>query len=337
MSKLNKCVIVAEVAQAHDGSLGMAHAFIDAIALSGADAVKFQTHIADEESTPLEQWRMPFSQQDASRYDYWKRMEFTQEQWASLKKHADEKGLLFISSPFSVAAVRLLRAMGGSAWKIASGEITNSQILEEMAKSPSPVILSTGMSFVREIDDAVGRIKKLGLPLTILQCTTEYPCPPEKIGLNMIPFYRNRYQCDVGLSDHSGTIYPALAAAVIGVEMVEVHVTLSREMFGPDTASSLTMPELSQLKDGIRFIEKMQENPVDKDSLANQKADLRKLFGKSIVARTDLPKGKIIASEDLALKKPGIGLGIEHFDAIIGKRLKRPIERNHFFSKEDYE
>src|SRR5262245_60624614 len=121
----NSCWIVAEVAQAHDGSLGMAHAYIDAIGNAGADAVKFQTHIAAAESTPNEPWRVKFSPQDATRYDYWKRMEFTEEQWHGLKKHAVECGLEFLSSPFSVEAVDLLTRVGVAAWKVASGEINN--------------------------------------------------------------------------------------------------------------------------------------------------------------------------------------------------------------------
>src|SRR5262245_27728030 len=117
------CMIIGEVAQAHDGSHGMAHAYIDAVANAGADAVKFQTHIASAESTPGEPWRVKFSRQDATRYDYWKRMEFTEEQWHGLKQHAQERGLQFLSSPFSVEAVELLKRVGVAAWKVASGEV----------------------------------------------------------------------------------------------------------------------------------------------------------------------------------------------------------------------
>jgi N,N'-diacetyllegionaminate synthase len=128
------CSIIAEVAQAHDGSLGMAHAFIDAAAAAGVDAIKFQTHIAAEESTAAEPWRVKFSKQDATRFDYWKRMEFAPEQWAGLKQHAEEKGLMFLSSAFSHAAVDLLRKLGMPAWKVASGELTNLPLIAHMAK-----------------------------------------------------------------------------------------------------------------------------------------------------------------------------------------------------------
>src|SRR5215813_11074319 len=150
-----RCLIVGEVAQAHDGSLGLAHAFIDAIAAAGADAVKFQTHIAAAESTPDEPWRVKFSPQDASRYEYWKRMEFTEEQWCGLKRHADEKGLLFLSSPFSLEAVDLLERVGVAAWKIASGEVGNAPMMDRIVGTKWPVLLSSGMSPLNELDDAV--------------------------------------------------------------------------------------------------------------------------------------------------------------------------------------
>ncbi|MCH7755645.1 N-acetylneuraminate synthase family protein, partial [candidate division KSB1 bacterium] len=136
----NRCLIIGEVAQAHDGSLGMAHAFVDATADSGADAVKFQTHIAEAESTRSELWRVKFSRQDVARYDYWKRMEFTEEQWVGLKQHADERGLIFLSSPFSVEAVELLSRVGVAAWKIASGELNNMLIFRRMLDTRLPFL-----------------------------------------------------------------------------------------------------------------------------------------------------------------------------------------------------
>ena len=140
----SRCLIIAEVAQAHDGSLGAAHAYIDAAARAGADAVKFQTHIAAAESTPGEPWRVKFSLQDASRYEYWKRMEFTEEQWIGLKAHADQRGLKFISSPFSMEAVDLLERVGVAAWKVASGECTNAPLLRRIMTSGKPVLLVHG-------------------------------------------------------------------------------------------------------------------------------------------------------------------------------------------------
>jgi len=331
--KPTKTLIIGEVAQSHDGSLGMAHAFIDAIADSGAGAVKFQTHIAASESTPAEPWRVKFSQQDATRYDYWKRMEFTEDQWAGLKKHSEQRGLMFLSSPFSLEAVELLRRVGVGAWKIASGEVTNGPLFERIAESRLPILLSTGMSTIEEIDRAVQMVKSQNLELTVLQCTSMYPTPAEKIGLNMIPIYRQRYDCKVGLSDHSGAIYAGLAAATLGSDVLEVHVALSREMFGPDVPVSLTPSELRQLVDGVGFIEKALSNPVDKDQVAGDLFPMRQLFTKSIVARSALASGTILKAEHLTLKKPGTGLPPEKLLEIIGRRLARAVSADELLQE----
>jgi N,N'-diacetyllegionaminate synthase len=334
---LRGCLIIGEVAQSHDGSLGMAHAFIDAIANAGADAIKFQTHIAAAESTPAEPWRVKFSRQDKTRYDYWKRMEFSEEQWHGLKKHADEKGLLFLSSPFSLEAVELLNRVGVAAWKIASGEVNSSPMFERMVKTGLPFLLSTGMSTFEEIDQAVRQIQNADLPLAVMQCTSAYPCPPEKVGLNLLGLFRERYQCAVGLSDHSGTIYPGLAAVTLGIDLLEVHVTFSHEMFGPDVIASVTTGELRQLVEGIRFIEKMKANSVDKDALSEESAPLRKLFMKSVVAQADLPAGTILCPQHLATKKPGTGIPATRLKELFGQRLLRDLKENELLHTTDVE
>lgn len=330
-----RCLVIGEVAQAHDGSLGTAHAFIDAIARAGADAVKFQTHLAAAESTPQEPWRVKFSRQDATRYDYWKRMEFTEEQWHGLQQHATEAGLLFLSSPFSVEAVELLRRVGVAGWKIASGEVTNHSLFDLIAETQLPVLLSTGMCTWEEIDEAVTRIRSSDLPLAIMQCTSAYPCPPERVGLNVLGELRNRYSCAVGLSDHSGCIYPGLAAATLGIEVLEVHVTLSRDMFGPDVPASLTTAEVKQLVDGIRYIERMKAHPVDKNTEAGMLADIRHVFSKSVVARQDLPQGTVLQRQHLALKKPGTGIPPRRLEELLNRRLRRTITADTQIREDD--
>ena len=332
-----QCIVVGEVAQAHDGSLGLAHAFIDAIADAGADAVKFQTHIASAESTPAEPWRVRFSPQDKTRFDYWKRMEFTEEAWHGLKKHADERNLWFLSSPFSAEAVELLDRVGVAAWKVASGETSNLPFLDRLARDGRPILLSTGMSSTEEIDRAVERIESRGRPLAVLQCTSAYPCPPEKIGLNLIPFFRERYGCSVGLSDHSGTIYPGLAAATVGIDVLEVHVTLSREMFGPDVPSSLTTYQFKELTAGVRFIEAMAAHPVDKNVSAQETAPLHALFTKSVVARIDLPAGTVLRADHLAAKKPGTGIPAARLPELVGARIRRDVKADELLSEGDLE
>ena len=329
------CTIVGEVALAHDGSLGAAHAYIDAVAKAGADAVKFQTHIASAESTPSEPWRVKFSQQDATRYDYWLRTAFSEEQWTGLRRHAAERGLLFLSSPFSLEAAEMLMRVGVGGWKIASGEVNNVFLFEYITSTGLPVLLSTGMSRLAEIDEAVARVQTRGADLTVLQCTSAYPCPPEKVGLNMLRVFRQRYSCKVGLSDHSGKIYPGLAAAALGCDVLEVHVTFSRDCFGPDVPASLTVSELAQLAEGVRFIEKMAAAPVNKDELAIEAEPIRLIFMKSVVARTALPAGTILKASDLAVKKPGTGIPANRLGEVVGRQLRRPVEAEELLAESD--
>ena len=319
------CLVVAEVAQAHDGSLGTAHAYIEAVADAGAGAVKFQTHIASAESTPNEPWRIRFSPQDDSRYDYWRRMEFSEEQWEGLRRHAQERDLKFISSPFSIEAVELLERIEVDIYKIASGEVSNIPLLEKVASMERPVIASSGMSPWSELDQAVSVFKEAEVSLAVLQCTSEYPCPPEMVGLNVIEDLRARYGTPVGLSDHSGTIFAGLAATTMGIDVLEIHVTMSRQMFGPDVPASITTDELSTLVSGIRFIERARENPVDKELLASHFEPLRRTFMKSIVAVRDLPVGTVLTLENLALKKPGTGIPPDQMDSVIGSKLARAL------------
>ena len=330
------CLIIGEVAQSHDGSLGMAHAFIDAIADAGADVVKFQTHIAAAESTLSEPWRVKFSRQDRTRYDYWKRMEFNEDQWLGLAAHAREKGLDFISSPFSFAAIELLERVGVPAWKVGSGEVNNLPFIDRLGKTGLPVLISSGMSTWAELDAAVNSVRSHKTPVAVFQCTSAYPCPPEKIGLNVLGELRERYNCPVGLSDHSASIYSGLAAATLGADLIEVHVTLSRECFGPDVPASLTTTELKQLVQGVRFIEQVLAHPVDKEEMASAVSDLRAIFGKSIVAARDLPDGVILTSEDLALKKPGAGIPPGDIEMIIGKRLVRALKADDMLGIGDF-
>jgi N,N'-diacetyllegionaminate synthase len=323
------CSIIAEVAQAHDGSLGLAHAFVDAAATAGVDAIKFQTHIAAEESTALEPWRVKFSKQDETRFDYWKRMEFSPAQWAGLKAHAEDKGLMFLSSAFSHRAVDLLRGLGMAAWKVASGELTNLPLIQHMASDGKPVMLSTGMSHFAEIDAAVAVVRKAKAPLAIFQCTTQYPSPPEAIGLNILDELRARHNCAVGLSDHSGTIYPALAAvAAHRAQLIEVHLTLSRDMFGPDVVASVTPAELKQLVDGVRFMERMQQAPLSKQDVDPAAASMRAIFFKSIVPLADLAAGQKLTREHLGLKKPGTGIPAAQMEQVIGKTLARAVKKD---------
>ena len=325
--------VIAEVGQAHDGSLGMAHAYIDAAAKAGVDAVKFQTHIAAAESTPGEKFRVKMFPQDATRYDYWKRMEFTPEQWAGLAQHARDRGLTFLSTPFSLQAIDLLESIDVPAWKIGSGDIDTLPFLDRVARTGKPVLLSSGMSTWAELDAGIARVRSHGAPLAVFQCTTAYPCPPQKLGLNIIVELQQRYDCPTGLSDHSGTIYAACAAAALGVNLIEVHVVLSRDSFGPDVTSSVTVEELGRLVEGVRFIQAAKENPVDKDGEAAARSELRVLFGRSLVAVRDLPAGHTLAEADLTFKKPGTGIAANRIAEVLGRKLLRTLRADEMIEE----
>jgi len=329
--------VIAEVAQNHDGSLGQAHAFIDAVADTGADAIKFQTHIADEESTKNEPFRVNFSYCDKTRYDYWKRMEFTEEQWTQLYNHAVKKGLDFLSSPFSEKALDMLNRIGIPAWKFGSGEVFNKRLLKKAIKTGKPIILSTGLSTFQDIDEQFEMINDAGNEVLLMQCTTAYPTSAEMISINVIEEYKERYGCPVGLSDHSATIFPSLSAVTLGALAVEVHVTMSRNMFGPDVKSSVTMEELSEIVAGARFIKKMLDNAGDKNELDKSACVLKQIFTKSIYARCDIKEGCIIKESDLVLKKPYCGNDANDFEKMVNCRAKNVIFKDEPIEWENIE
>ena len=328
--------IIAEIGQAHDGSLGILHSYIDALSKTGVDAIKFQTHIAEAESSILEPFRVNFSYEDATRYDYWQRMGFTTEQWHKIKKHCDDVGLEFMSSPFSQAAVDLLEEVGVKRYKVGSGEVSNFLMLEKIAKTGKPIILSSGMSSYSELDEAVEFIQTFGNELTIMQCTTSYPTPAEKVGLNVIPELTERYpKASIGLSEHTGKIYSCLAATALGAKALEFHAVFDRRMFGPDATSSLTIDEISQLVEGVRSIEASLNNPINKAD-NSEYLGLKKIFEKSLAINKDLIVGHTILFEDLEAKKPAQqGISATDFQKVIGKTLKVEKKRYDFLNWDD--
>ncbi len=330
--------VIAEVAQTHEGSLGNAFAFAEVARDCGADAIKFQTHIAAEESTPQEPWRVAFSRQDASRYDYWRRMEFSFDQWASLKDHCDKLGIQFISSPFSVRACEWLHQLGMPIWKVASGEIRNEELLGWIMATGQPMIVSTGLAAPDEAVDVVRRILANGNPVALLHCTTRYPTPPEEVGLNVLTdFSAVLADVPIGLSDHSGTPHPGVIAAYLGASIIEVHLTLHDKMFGPDVTSALTPERLRQLVEGATMAWQMRRSPVDKVEQIRLLETERNIFGRSLYTVSDLPKGSLITEDTLAYKKPGGGLSYADRGALIGRKTVRALAAHHKLSPDDVE
>ena len=330
-----KPFIIAEIGQAHDGSLGILHSYIDSLANTGIDAIKFQTHIADAESSSKEPFRVNFSYVDKRRFDYWKRMEFSLSQWKDIKVHCEEKGLEFMSSPFSMAAVDLLEEVDVKKYKIGSGEVTNFLMLEKIAKTEKDIILSSGMSSFEELDNVFDFLKPFNNKLSILQCTTEFPSSSESLGLNVISELKERYKIPVGLSDHSGKIYASLAAASLGAEILEFHAVFDRRIFGPDSKSSLEIDEIKQLVEGVNYISSALTSPIDKTS--NSKfVDLKRIFEKSLAVNKKKIRGEVIKFEDLEAKKPsGQGIAATNYKDVLGKKLLVDLDQWDFINEKD--
>lgn len=327
--------IIAEIGQAHEGSLGILYSYIDAIAQTGVDAVKFQIHIAEAESSEHEPFRVQFSLEDKTRYDYWKRMGFTLAQWHGIKKHCDELGLDFICSPFSNVAVDWLEEIGVKYYKIGSGEVNNFLILEKIAQTGKPVILSSGMSSYAELDRTVDFLRERNVDFSILQCTTAYPTQPEQYGLNVIHELKKRYNVPVGFSDHSAKIETCIAAAALGARILEFHVVFDRQLFGPDAKASLTIPETKDLVTAVENVAKALSNPIDKNSNSDF-VELKQIFEKSLAVNKDLPKNHVLTFDDLEAKKPkNYGILASNYQEVIGRKLKFDKKQWDFLNEED--
>jgi N,N'-diacetyllegionaminate synthase len=311
--------IVAEAGMNHDGSLGNAIRLAEIAAECGADAVKFQLH--DVTAETIRNAPPPPYFTHESRWEYFERTAFSDEQWVTLKAACERAGVEFLCSPFSLEALTRLEALGVGRHKVGSGEVTNLELVRAAAATGKPVLLSSGMSSWAELDEAVAAA---GDDVTILQCTSAYPTPPERVGLNLLAELRERYGKPVGLSDHTLGLHAAFAAVALGAEVIEKHFTLSREMYGPDAALSLEPYELEELVDGIREIERILASPVDKDDLAPV-AEMKRVFEKSVVATQDIPAGETISPEMLAVKKPGTGIPGRRLPEVVGRRARMPI------------
>jgi sialic acid synthase SpsE len=323
---MKKTYIIAEIGNTHEGSVGLAKQFIKAAADCGVDAVKFQTHIFEAESLPSAP--NPSYFKDETRKEYFERTAFTIEQYKVLKDYAENECKVdFFSSPFSLEAVDFLMEVGVSTFKIPSGEVSNIPLLEHVAKTGKKVILSSGMSSRDELDRAVAVFKDKE-KLTILQCTSEYPCKPENAGLNVMLEIKERYQCKVGFSDHTLGIGVPLTAVVLGATLIEKHFTLSKLMYGSDAKNSTEPEEFKHMVDNIRAAELAITSKIDKNEIVKKLGEMKFVFEKSIVSARELKEGHVISEEDLAYKKPGDGIPARAYKEIIGKTVKTTIQAN---------
>jgi N-acetylneuraminate synthase len=311
--------IIAEAGMNHDGSLGNAIRMAEVAAECGADAVKFQLHDAPAETTH-DAPSPPYFKHE-SRWEYFQRTAFSDEQWATLKDACERAGIEFLCSVFSLRAVERLERLGVTRYKIGSGEVTNVELIRSVAATGKPVLLTSGMSSWAELDRAVAAA---GDNVTVLQCTSAYPTPPERVGLNVLEELRVRYGKPVGLSDHTLGPYAGFAAVALGASVLEKHFTLSKELYGPDASLALEPAELEELVEGVREIETMLAHPVDKDNLEPY-GEMKRIFEKSVVAVVDIPAGATIERGMLAAKKPGTGIPAARIDEVVGRTARADV------------
>jgi N,N'-diacetyllegionaminate synthase len=334
---MKRIYIVAEIGNTHEGSLGLAKCFLKAASECGVDAVKMQTHIFEAES--LLDAPTPTYFTDESRKKYFERTAFSIKEWKDLKRYCeDELKIDFFTSPFSLEAVDMLEDIGVSAYKIASGEVSNIPLIEKIAKTKKRVFLSSGMSSWKELDEAIGilQLNKCD-DLVILQCTSEYPCPPKQSGLNILSEIRDRYKnIEVGYSDHTVGAAVPLAAVVMGATVIEKHFTLSNKMYGSDAMNSTEPKEFKRLVDEIREVEIAVSHKIDKDRKVKSLKSVKNIFEKSIVSARVIDKNTIIKSNMLSYKKPGDGIPTREYKKIIGKTIKNTVSKDHKFKWEDF-
>ena len=336
MTYLDKFKIIAEVGQAHEGNIVTLHSYIDAIAKTGVKTIKFQAHISEYESSSFDKFRTKNKyMQYSTREEYWKAMEFSKTQWKDIKNHCEKKGLFFLCSPFSLEAAKLLNEIGIKAWKIGSGEVTNYPMIEFIAKTKKPIILSSGMSNFKEIDETIKIIKKFNNKILLMQCTSMYPCKDEMIGLNVIKEMKEKFKLPVGFSDHSGDISTSFVAISNGADFVELHVIFDKSIDTFDTSSSVTPKDLSYLNQKFDRIKILSEVKINKNKIPKKILKLKKIFEKSIFLRKNLSKNHKIKFTDLSFKKPCLGIHAKEYKNVIGKKLRKNLLKNSILKWKD--
>lgn len=336
MKKLTDINVIAEVGLAHEGSMTLALSYIDAIAKSGADAVKFQTHISDSESTIFDKFRVKsIYVKDSSRLEYWKRTSFSLNEWIILKKYAEKKGLLFLSSPFSIEAYKLLEKINVKAWKIGSGEVNNLPLIEKIAKTRKPIFLSSGMSTYQELDYIINIIKKFNKNIILMQCTSMYPCPINKSGINLLGQLKKKFNLPVGYSDHTAQLGIQIAAFALGAQTIETHVIFDKKIRIFDAPVSINFSELTFLCQQIKYLKLSLKSNYNKIKLDKKILKNKFLFEKGIFLKKNLKKNQIIRSKNLEFKKPVIGIHAINYKKIINKKVNRKILKGEPLRKKD--
>lgn len=326
----DRVVIIAEAGVNHNGSLELAKKLAEQARNAGADYVKFQTFKAEKLVTldaRKADYQIENTRQADSQYDMLKKLELSYEDFRELKQYCEEIGISFLSTPFDFDSMDFLGELGMDFFKIPSGEVTNLPYLERIAGTGLPVVLSTGMCTVEEIEAAV-RILRNGkcTDISILHCTTEYPAPAEECNLNVIETLKSRFNVRVGYSDHTEGILVPIVAVASGAEIIEKHFTLDRNMEGPDHKASLEPQELKEMVEKIRLVEKI----LGSDEKKPTESEIRNIgvARKSIVAKCDINEGAIFSVENIDVKRPGTGISPMQWYDVLGKRAKRNFKRD---------
>ncbi len=328
------CYIVAEAGVNHNGSLDLAKRLVEIAADAGADAVKFQKRtVADIliAEALMRPYTVPTSL-GATYGEHRERLELSEDDFFALANHARVRGITMLASAWDMRSADFLERLGVSAFKIASADCTNLPLIEHIAKKGKPVLLSTGMSDMNEVEEAVATIRRHHDQLVLMQCTSTYPCDNDQINLRVIHAYRERFGCVVGYSGHERGLAPSEAAVALGASVVERHFTIDRTMIGPDHAASLEPTGLQRLIRNIRNIEKALGSS-DKRILDSEQT-VRERLAKSVVARTEIPAGTVITADMLTVKGPGNGLKPVFMPLLVGVVAESPIPRDTLVPEE---
>ena len=323
-------LIIAEAGVNHNGSIILAKELISKAKYAGADIIKFQTFISENvvsKYAPKAEYQNNNTKTDESQLEMVKKLELSFGDFTELHNYCKEIGIEFLSTAFDFESIDFLNTLGMQVWKIPSGEITNLPYLIKIAKLNKKVILSTGMSTMREIEDAVNILKDHGASeLIILHCTTEYPTPYEDVNLNAMLAIKERFGYEVGYSDHTMGIEVPIAAVALGAKVIEKHFTLDRTMDGPDHKASLEPSELKTMVDAIRNIELSMGTGI-KEPADSEKKNIA-IARKSIVANRSIKKGDILTETNLTVKRPGDGFSPMKWFEIIGTKATRDFEED---------
>lgn len=333
-----KTRIIAEIGNSHEGSLGIALSFIEMMAETGVDVVKFQMHLGEFEGVPDEQFRIPFSQQDLNRQAYWDRVSFSDQEWKIISDYANQLGLEFLCTPFSIeAAKRLLDNTNIKRWKVGSGDAVNFPLIDYLVSTDLPLIISTGLVSETEIRRLRDRLTLFDAweHTTLMHCVSEYPTPLSHSSLSQL-LNLKEYGCKIGLSDHSGSTTPGLFALSINVDLVEVHMSPHKKFFGPDVTSSLTPDQISSLVRYRDDLETIESGEMSKQELYERSYETGKLFRKGIYWAKSLSSGHVCQMDDLRFLKPVALMDSIDFELIVGKKLNcevsplQPVDKSQF-------